>query len=104
LGRSVTDMEPSPIRNVGPFESADEAHAQASAATYGIPSGDAVPGFAGELILMEALMLGGVQVSAYEDIERATLVRMISPEVAQVIAGWVIRAHLAGIEEGQQEG
>jgi hypothetical protein len=92
-------MEPSPIRNVGPFESADEARAQVEANMFAIPQAHTAPGFAGELVLMESLMMAGVQVSAYEDVERATLVRMISPEVAQVIAGWILRAHLAGIDQ-----
>lgn len=96
-GMTVPDSasEPTWQRDLGPYESVEQARAQVEAVTYGLP-GEWAPGAKGELVLMEALTMAGVQVSAYEDVERDTLVRMVSPEVAQVIAGWLLRAHLAG--------
>src|SRR5689334_14607722 len=91
--------EPTWRRDVGPYESAEQARAQVAATTYGIPAAAAAPGFAGEMVLMEALLLAGVQVAGWEDTVRADLVRMIAPETAQVIAGWLLRAHLVGREQ-----
>ena len=89
------DTEPSPLRDLGPYLSADQARAQLTATTYGIPADHAAPGFHGELVLAEALMMTGVQVTGWEDIQRQEIVRTLSPETVQVIAGWLLRAHLA---------
>lgn len=88
--------EPSPRRDVGPYQSQEQARAQVAASTFGIPAALAAPGFAAELVLTEALMMGGVQVSGWEDIQRQEIIQRLDPETAQVIAGWVLRAHLAG--------
>lgn len=93
LPQDVTD--PSPVRDIGPYLSADQARAQLTATTYGIPAASAAPGFHGELVLAEALMLAGVQVTGWEDVQRQEIVHTLSPETVQVIAGWLLRAHLS---------
>jgi hypothetical protein len=60
--------------------------------TYGIPDVQQAPGFAGELVLTEALLLAGVQAAGWEDVARQEIARTLPPEVVQVIAGWVLRA------------
>src|SRR5205085_9874413 len=94
--------EPTRGRDVGPYESREQAAAQVQAVTFGVPGTGQAPGFAGELVLMEALMLGGVQVSGWEDVQRQEIVRTLDPEVVQVLAGWIVRAHLAGRHGGLQ--
>jgi hypothetical protein len=91
-----THDEPSAVRDVGPYESAAQARTQLAATTYGIPAANASPGFASELVLMEALTMGGVPVSGWEDVQRGEIIRALDPEMVQVIAGWILRAHLAG--------
>lgn len=86
--------EPSAIRDVGPYESIEQARAQLDAVLHGIPGMDA-PGAAGEVVVTEALLLAGVQISGWEDVQRREIMRAVSPEDAQVIAGWVLRARLA---------
>jgi hypothetical protein len=86
MDRPQLPTEPSPHRDIGPYESAEQARAQLNATVYGIPAGHAAPGFAGELTLMEALSLAGIEVSGWEDTQRQDIVRALSPEAAQVIA------------------
>lgn len=86
------------MRDIGPYESIEQARAQIAATTHGIPATDSARGFIGELVLMEALLLAGVQISAWEDVVRQEVVAALSPEAAQVIAGWLIRARLAAAD------
>lgn len=88
--------EPSPFYDPGPYESAEQARAQVAASTHGIPATQVAPAFAGELVLMEALLRAGVRVSPWEGSVRDEIIRTMGPAAAQVIAGWLIRAHLAG--------
>ncbi len=43
--------------------------------------------------------MAGVLTSEYENQQRDAIARLVDPETAQVIAGWIIRAHLAGWSE-----
>ncbi len=57
------------------------------------------------MVIREALLMTGVGVSDLFEIEYldAFMQRHADPIMAQLIAGWIIRAHLAGrgIENGQ---
>lgn len=94
--------EPSPYRDPGPYQSTKQALQQATAILHDITQLQA-PGAAGELLLMEALTLTGVQVSGWEDVQRLDLVRALPLETVQTIAGWILRAHLAGWRIDPQE-
>ena len=85
-------MEPSPIRNNGPYESRGAAEEQVKAATFGIPGSnqDKVV-----LLLREALMLTGVQISEFEESSINHISQFVHPISAQVIAGWIMRAYLS---------
>jgi hypothetical protein len=97
--RSLLGMEPSPIRDNGPYPSSAAARAQFDAVAFGVP-GD--PAAASGLVLGEALMMAGVQPS---DFERGVLVDLgrLDPATVQVIAGWVVRGHLAGVKGRRPE-
>jgi hypothetical protein len=92
--------EPTPIRDNGPYESADQAREQWGAVTFGIPRAEGPAGEAAlsGVVLSEALMIAGVQPSEYERDALAELAGSVCPAVAQVVAGWVIRARLVGAE------
>ena len=94
--------EPSPIMDPGPYLSREQAGTQVAAILYGIPDHLTAPGFAGELILMDALHKAGVQVGGWEDVARQEITSKLDPEVIQVIAGWLIRARLADLDRGQR--
>lgn len=84
--------EPSPVRDPGPYASAQQALEQVNATTYGIPHADTL---ASGLVLREALLLGGVTLTEYETHALDTLADQLDPATAQVLAGWVTRARLA---------
>ncbi len=76
--------EPGPVRDNGPYATADQARAQVSAISRGIPNADDLgPGLA----LSEALLLAGVDVTAYERQTLTELSQQLDPATAQVIAG-----------------
>lgn len=52
---------------------------------------------------MDALLRAGIQPLGWEDVARLEIARTLPPEVVQVIAGWVIRARLAGIPDHDQK-
>ncbi len=82
--------EPDPRRDIGPYESEEQILKQFAATTYGIP------GSRKELcgiVLREALLLAGVQPSEFE--LRHADAHWIDPVMAQILAGWLIRARLA---------
>ena len=89
-------IEPTAIRDNGPYRSADQARAQIDATLHGIPEAHTAPGFAGELILMNALLMTGVQISSWEDVQRQSILAAVPTEAVQVIAGWIVRAFLLG--------
>jgi hypothetical protein len=47
------------------------------------------------MVLAEALLLTGVEATDYEAAERDAVARQLDPQTVQVIAGWIIRAHLS---------
>jgi len=47
------------------------------------------------MVLADALLLTGVEVSDFETAERDSVARQLDPHTVQVIAGWIIRAGLA---------
>lgn len=85
-------MEPSPIRDTGPYLDAAAARAQFDAVTFGVPD----PGAGAGLVLGEALLMAGVQPSDFEAGVVADLGQRLDPVTVQVIAGWLVRAHRAG--------
>ena len=88
-------MEPTPIRDNGPYLSHRQAREQFAAIIHGIPiatDGD-LSGLSA-LVLAEALQAAGVETSDYENGQRDAIARLVDPEAAQVIAGWIIRARL----------
>lgn len=91
--------EPSPFLDPGPYLSKEQAADQVAAVLHGIPGATdgSAPGFAGELVLMEALLRADVEVGGWEDVARQEIVRILPVEVVQVIAGWLIRARLASV-------
>ncbi|MDG4756202.1 MULTISPECIES: hypothetical protein [Micromonospora] len=90
-------MEPSPLRDNGPYTSHEQTRSQFAAVAYGIPTrtSDDLTGISA-LVLAEALLIAGVDTSDYEQAALAAIARQLDPEMVQVIAGWVIRARLAG--------
>jgi hypothetical protein len=77
-------VEPSPIRNNGPYISATAAKYQFQATTYGIPC-DTEIGIT--LILREILMITRVLPSEFEEKTLEDISNILDPEMAQVIAG-----------------
>lgn len=89
--------EPTPRRDVGPYASVSEARTQYAATIHGIPTPTTEHlSAASSLVLSEALLLGGVALSEFETRERDALARELDPHTIQVIAGWIVRAHLTG--------
>jgi len=95
--RSSGPGEPTPVRDNGPYLEDGQARAQFDAVAFGIPT-PTTGHLAGvsSLVLGEALLLTGVQVSPFEQDQRDALARQLDPQTVQVIAGWIVRAHLAG--------
>ncbi|WP_433304784.1 hypothetical protein ACQP2F_16235 [Actinoplanes sp. CA-030573] len=91
--------EPAGRRDLGPYQSADQARAQLTAIIQAIPAAERDLSVAGEVVLVEALLLVGVTMSGWEDAVRQRIVHSLPPEAAQVVAGWLLRAHLAGADE-----
>lgn len=92
--------EPSPFFDPGPYETKQRAADQVAAIMYGVPAEvteqTTAAGFVGELVLMDALLRAGIQPAGWEDVARQEIARTLPPEVVQVVAGWVVRARLAG--------
>ena len=97
--------EPDPRRDVGPYPGMAAARAQYAASAHGIPVADTA-GLAAvsAMVLAEALLLASVTVSEFETAERDALGRQLDPHTVQVIAGWILRAHLAGTGIGTTAG
>lgn len=89
-------IQGNPMRDNGPFLDADQAHAQFSAATHGLPGVRSGSSLGSQLVIGEALMMTGALPSGYESDEMVRVCVDLPPETVQVIAGWVIRAWLAG--------
>lgn len=87
--------EPTPHRDNGPYQSSDQAMEQYEAVTYGVPGGSQTRMI---MAMREALLIAGVKLPEYEISVVTTISARVQPDVAQVIAGWIMRAHLAGLE------
>jgi hypothetical protein len=91
--------EPTPHRDNGPFLTLDQALKQFAAQTYGVP-GDTADLCA--LVVREATVITGVNMSPAEmDYLGAFMDRHADPIFAQMLAGWMVRASLTGMERGQ---
>jgi hypothetical protein len=88
-------VEPTPVRDIGPYHGPAQARAQYDATAFGIPTPSTEHLAAvSSMVLAEALLLTGVEATDYEGAERDALARQLDPQTVQVIAGWIIRAHL----------
>jgi hypothetical protein len=85
-----------PIRDNGPYDSAEQAIKQFLAQTHGIPG---TPDELSGVVLREALLLAKVDLGAFFELEYMSVFLKAAwgdPVMAQIIAGWIIRAHIAG--------
>lgn len=87
--------EPTPIRDNGPYDSERAALAQVEAVLFGLPA-TAADAHGPRMVLLEALMASGVELSPYEQRATAELALLTTPGLVQVVAGWIVRAHIAG--------
>lgn len=87
--------EPTAVRDNGPYESLEQVMKQFDAVTYGLPmwTSDKV-----HMALREAVLIAGVVLSSFEEeLLRDLCHRQNLPaESATMLAGLMIRAHLAG--------
>jgi hypothetical protein len=86
--------EPTPVRDNGPYAGIAQVRQQVRNVTFGMPPGFDLP----VMLMREALMICGVDLSEFEEefVQHAGL--LLTAEQAQVMAGWLIRSHLAGRE------
>lgn len=96
----MSATEPTPVRDNGPYTSPAQAMDQFEAVTFGIGGEEQEHCM---LVLKEALMLADVDPSEFEE---AWLFHgpdgfEVNPILAQVIAGWVLRSHLAGYRKSR---
>lgn len=99
----VPPGEPSPIRDNGPYRNADQAMKQFAAQTFGIPGPDRV--HIG-LVIREALLLTGLDLGTAFELDylgEYLRANRLDPVFAQIIAGWIIRAHLSGMDKGRNK-
>jgi hypothetical protein len=93
-------VEGNPMRDNGPYLTTDQAAAQFDAVSFGVsfavPPGALSADTARALVLFEALLLGDVAPSDFERLVITQLSQTCGSVTAQVIAGWIVRAHLAG--------
>lgn len=91
-------VDGNPVRDNGPFVDAAQARAQFDAAATGMPAHATVTTLAAQMVIGEALLMTDVFPSGYESDELVRMAVELPVESIQVIAGWVIRAWLAGRE------
>lgn len=86
--------EPTPYRDLGPYESRGQVLAQIHAQLHGIP--DPGPGGRAALLLAEAFVLAGIAdtLTDYERAQATDIARVVGPVAAQQIAAWIVRARL----------
>jgi hypothetical protein len=93
----MTTAEPTAIRDNGPYVTAAQARAQFEAETFGIPAETVADIRAmAEMSVRNALLMTGVEISECEAGYLASIVRATDVESAQIIAGFIVRAFLAG--------
>lgn len=102
--------EPTPIRNVGPYQSVEEVRAQIHAQHHGIPhpyTRDAVIQ-RNAMLIAEGRVLAGIYSTDDNTEYEAGIISFLAAEVdaetCQVIAGWLIRAWKAGYRVGHGDG
>lgn len=90
-------MEPSPIRDNGPYDDRTAATRQFDASTFGIPFQQSTLNL---MVLREALLITGVRPSDAED-RQLNLFHVYDVDCVtiQVIAGWIVRAHITSARE-----
>lgn len=88
--------EPVPTRDLGPYETPGAALKQFAATTHMVPGSTADHC---RMVLREALLLANVDLGEQGELEYldAYLDQSYDPVVVQILAGWILRAHLAGI-------
>lgn len=91
-------QEPTPMRDNGPYASIGQVRQQVSNVIFGMPPGLDLPA----MLIREALMIAGVDLSEFEEEFAQQAGLMMTAEQAQVIAGWLIRSHLAGREQARR--
>lgn len=91
--------EPTPFRDNGPYQSADQAMQQFAAVTFGVPLNTTEKTL---MVLNEALLLTNARPSAFESeyLRVFQEERGLDPLVAQILAGAIIRAYLTGMNDG----
>lgn len=89
-----------PIRDNGPYLTADQAAAQFDSVSFNVPPGALSGAEARGMVFFEALLVTGATPSDFERLVVTQLSRTCNSVTAQVIAGWIVRAHLAGRETG----
>lgn len=95
--------EPDPRRNIGPYEDADAAMKQFAATSYAIEEIFSNEQLCG-IVIREGLLGSGTDLSPFEqDYLKAYLKEYYDPIFAQLIQGWIIRAHIAGVDKGSNK-
>lgn len=101
---NVAATEGNPMRDNGPYHTRDQVRTQFDVLTAGIPvPSDDVANGLHEMVIREALMIAGVQLTEFEAASVTWIARQCGPEEAQVLAGMIVRSWLAGrsdIESG----
>lgn len=88
-------MEPTPIRDNGPYESAAQAADQFATQVYGVSYPSGLRFFA---VLAEAAVVTGAGPSTFESeylIELLNEGRPLDEVATQILVGWIYRARLA---------
>lgn len=96
-------MEPDPRRNNGPFDGPDAAMKQYAATTFRLPGSSSE---LGATVIREALLMAKVDLGNGFELgwlDAMAKANQLDPLTCQLIGGWIIRAHLAGIENGQNK-
>lgn len=94
----MSGIEPTPMRDNGPYKSAEQARAQFDAVAFGLAMANTPHGrrVLARMAVDEVLVATGVQLGDFDDVVLEELAGVLSPEQAQVVAGWVVRAWLSG--------
>lgn len=94
--------EPDPRRDIGPYDGPDAALKQYAVTGYGMPpwANEQLCG----LVIREAMSGAGAAASEFElDYLNTFMREHHDPILAQLIQGWIIRAHIAGVDRGRNK-
>lgn len=95
-------MEPDFQRDIGPYDNAGKALRQYAATGFNLEyvGNEQLCG----MVIREGWVMSGVRASPFEmEYLNAYLHEHYDPVFAQLVQAWIIRAHLAGIEKGQNK-